>query len=146
MNTFSTPPAWRSFAPRISLPFRVSVIFGLNLTAPFLNFELEDKWHWVAELGNEADLWTNPATKGEDGEDNARQTNDMQDPFQVMEGPITRERARRKEGEVLPRRENGESGKGSHSEILGITEVRIQSSGEMQKHSDLESEEPEKIG
>nr|GMD29320.1 Transposon Ty3-G Gag-Pol polyprotein [Ipomoea batatas]GMD87437.1 Transposon Ty3-G Gag-Pol polyprotein [Ipomoea batatas] len=44
---------------------------------------------------NEADSWTNLATEGEDVEDNAGQTNGMQDLLQVMECPITRERARR---------------------------------------------------
>nr|GLL37610.1 putative late blight resistance protein homolog R1C-3 isoform X1 [Ipomoea trifida] len=49
-------------------------------------------------LQNEADSWTNLATEGEDVEDNAGQTNGMQDPLQVTGGPITRERAKRLQG------------------------------------------------
>nr|GMC64563.1 putative retrotransposon polyprotein [Ipomoea batatas] len=47
---------------------------------------------------DEADSWTNLATEGEDVEDNAGQTNGMQDPLQVTGGPITRERAKRLQG------------------------------------------------
>nr|GMD12686.1 hypothetical protein GOBAR_DD11544 [Ipomoea batatas]GMD88041.1 hypothetical protein GOBAR_DD11544 [Ipomoea batatas] len=47
---------------------------------------------------HEADSWTNLATEGEDVEDNAGQTNGMQDPLQVTGGPITRERAKRLQG------------------------------------------------
>nr|GLL35351.1 hypothetical protein CRG98_025527 [Ipomoea trifida] len=57
--------------------------------------ELLSKGH-VRE--NEADSWTNFATEGEDVEDNAGQTNGMQDPLQVTGGPITRERAKRLQG------------------------------------------------
>nr|GMC46718.1 Transposon Ty3-I Gag-Pol polyprotein [Ipomoea batatas] len=52
----------------------------------------------------EADSWTNLATEGEDVEDNVGQTNVMQDPLQVMGGPITRERAKSSDSEAEPQR------------------------------------------
>jgi hypothetical protein len=52
------------------------------------------------DVGDE-DSWTNPFKGGEDVEDNETNPNAQRDPLTILEGPITRNRAKRLKGALL---------------------------------------------
>nr|GMC84475.1 hypothetical protein Iba_chr04cCG11960 [Ipomoea batatas] len=76
---------------------QLAVTGSSNLQQHEASLRAAESQHLVSKP-NEADSWTNLATEGEDVEDNAGQTNGMQDLLQVTGGPITRERAKRLQG------------------------------------------------